>query len=411
MPTPSAKSLVSVLCACGLALIGALSAFAQVAGDPYKKADPADEDRQFVASHVGQPKADETLDQLKKLYAEAARYYVTNSKGRILLRADTVGAAEPLSWEAFGVGLKAGQSVIVRLTETPDPTLDVPNPKSEVIEYTVRWLPADAKPAPAPAPVTGNARAASPPDPQIVVKVAAAASAYIQTILVKDSSFIGKHAAYKSGLDALAAAAQAVTTQDGGPTSDQIASFVSCLNTCAHNAESWAGPSGKSITSAHAAQWRALLSQITVPPATADNSAPSPSTPLKKAAADLLAYITTLRTEQASFLRYHSGFTPKLLPIDALAQVLLTEEGDPSPAQVQTLTKNLDSAIAFLTMISKRPIKGTPEAVGVKQTETEDYIATATQMIDQFTSLNMAISDAAPPAVTSTPPAAAPDGP
>jgi len=293
MPAPRIKLLVTALFICGITLSGSQAAFGQVAGDPYKKAGPADAVREFVASHVGQPRADETLDELKKLYDEAARYYVTNSTGRIYLRTEIIGAGEPLSWQSFGAGLKSGQLLIVRLTETPDPTLDAPKPNPQVVEYTVRWLPADAK----------------------------------------------------------------------------------------------------------------------APLATPKNSAAAQPAALKKAAADVVAYIATLRAEQSSFLRYHSGFTPKLEPINSLAEIIVAQDGDPTPDQVQALTKSIHSASSMLITISKRPVIGTPEAAGAARVETAEYLVTAKQMADQFTDLTTAITDAAPEAVTPPPPAAAPAGP
>jgi hypothetical protein len=239
-------------------LVSAPSAQAQIVADPYAKSGPADEEREFIASHTGQPNAPETLATLKELYAAAAKFYATDADGHLYLRYTATGSdggsgttGVPLTWTAFGKGIKAGQIVLIRLTETPtanasptDKTASPPPP--QVIEYTVRWLPeqaatpdtASTSPATSPVDATTIADVHSSKDAAgSNKKLAADVVAYGAIIHVQEGVFLKLHGGFRFTFTELDAAAKKVTAESGDPTPGDVKAFLDLLDTAIKDLE------------------------------------------------------------------------------------------------------------------------------------------------------------------------------
>jgi len=230
-------------------LVSAPPAQAQIVADPYTKSGPADQEREFIASHTGQPKAPETAATLKKLYTEAAKYYATDATGHLFLRYTATGGdggsgatGVPLTWTDFGKGIKAGQIVLIRLTETPaantnqtDKTATPPPP--QVIEYTVRWLPELATPAPtdtaAAQTASANTTADAPASTSSSVpakKLASDLVAYLATFRAQEITFLVSHGSFRALFGSLDAAAKKVKSAKGDPAPEDVSTLLDLLN-------------------------------------------------------------------------------------------------------------------------------------------------------------------------------------
>jgi hypothetical protein len=244
LPRRLARLALAFLSALTL-LFSALSAPAQIVNNPYKVFGPADEEREFVASHAGQPGSAETVATLKHLYTEAAKYYATDSSGRLFLlyNADGTDAGSklvgvPLTWATFGAALKSSQIVIIRLTETPiaDPKADksASPPTPRIIEYTVRWLPTSA-PA-APSATSSPAAPAATPTPLTSgdlangKKAAAAVLAYLSVAEVQEDAFIKGHGDFRALVKLLNAESKKITSERGAPSQGDVAQLLDNLN-------------------------------------------------------------------------------------------------------------------------------------------------------------------------------------
>jgi len=257
-------------------LAGFSIALAQIVADPYKRSGPADEEREFIASHIGQPNAPETVATLKEIYAAAAKFYATDADGHLFLRYTAAGADSgsgitgvPLTWTTFGNGLKIGQIILIRLTSAPPPTplpasspatsapsasQPAPSPpptpptaaptdqKPEIIEYTVRWLPQQAAPPPSsdstPSPNTDDSMPMIPiSDPanhaashDYIRKIADDIQSFVLIAQSDDKSFLTAHSGFQSDLVALNNAAKAVSSSNSDATPALVNALASSLD-------------------------------------------------------------------------------------------------------------------------------------------------------------------------------------
>lgn len=402
MPSCRSNSLVTAAFLGLLALLSFLPASGQVVDNPYGKSGPADEEREFVASHVGQPQAPETIATLKQLYAEAAKYYATDSTGRIFLRYTLKGddsgsgqTGEPLTWLAFGNGLKAGQILLIRLTETPPPD-PYASKSSKIIEYTVRWQPQAIAPALATATPPVTPPPSSPPplsintDSTDLTKAAAQKTVtLIQFFQASFKPFLDGHAGFQDQLNTLAQDADAAASQSSDLTSDQKQSFAADLNSCIdlalslcrHPFSSSADlsvadqsqpPADWSIATTIAQQLASV--QLGLEPAPTDvvgapiiaKASPNQHTTVKVA---LLAstYIQSVMVKDAGFLARDENYKRGLVTLDNAALVVMAQEGGPSSTEILNFVTSLNDCVHGADVVGQRPtISDADAAHGVR---------------------------------------------
>jgi hypothetical protein len=383
-------------------LAGFSIAQAQIVADPYAKSGPADEEREFIASHTGQPNAPETLATLKELYAAAAKYYATDSDGHLFLRYTLTGAdggsgisGVPLTWTAFGNGLKSGQIILIRLPETPSAATS-PAPTPKIIEYTVRWLPQSVAPAPSPAPETPDDSSSAATAPTLVIdsgstdpaKAAAQkTAALIQSFQASYKPFLERHTGLQDLLGALAQDADGDANQSSDLLNDQKQTFAADLNRVIDLALSLSKRPPSSPPEQTSADWASAAAiaeqlaavQLGLGPAPTDvvgiptiaKPSPDPQTAAKVALL-VSTYIQSVLAKDADFLARDQGYNRGLLTLDSAAQSVMTQEGGPSSVQILNFITSLNDCVHGADLYSKRPtVSDANAARGVKGLTTD----------------------------------------